>query len=145
AGSVDAVAFVPSLTARSNTHGPAMLQMNTGFVLEGFPSMGAWVTFALGTESQNLPAFVAIPDPRGMPPSGPANWTNGFLPAAYQGTAFNTEKPIANLNPPRGASADSEKDVRDFLAKLNDEHRQRNPGHSELSARIAANELAARM
>src|SRR5687768_6322076 len=79
---VDDIAFIHSLTARSNTHGPAMIQMNTGFVLEGFPSMGSWITYALGTENHNLPAYVAIPDPRGMPPSGPANWTNGFLPAA---------------------------------------------------------------
>src|SRR5262249_47525689 len=77
---VDDLCFIHSLTARSNTHGPAMLQMSTGFILEGFPSIGAWTTYALGTENQDLPAFVAIPDPRGMPPSGPANWSNGFLP-----------------------------------------------------------------
>src|SRR5436190_4434438 len=100
----DDIAFVHSLTARSNTHGPAMLQMNTGFVFEGFPSMGAWATFALGTENQDLPAFVSIPDPRGLPPSGPAHWTTGFLPAAYQGVAFNTDKPIANLSSPPGSS-----------------------------------------
>jgi hypothetical protein len=144
-GLVDEMAFVHSLTARSNTHGPAMLQMNTGFILEGFPSVGAWVTYALGTRNQDLPAFVAIPDPRGMPPSGPANWSNGFLPAAVQGTAFNTDRPIANLKPPSGPDSAKEKDVREFLARLNDEHRQRNPGHSELSARIAAYELAGRM
>ena len=96
------MAFIHSLTARSNTHGPAMLQMNTGFVLEGFPSMGAWVTYGLGTDNQDLPAFVAIPDPRGMPPSGPANWASGFLPAAFQGTAFNADQPIANLRAPEG-------------------------------------------
>ena len=71
---VDDIAFVHSLTARSNTHGPAMLQMNTGFVVDGFPSMGAWATYALGTTNQDLPAFVAIPDMRGLPPNGPANW-----------------------------------------------------------------------
>ncbi len=142
---VDDLAFIHSLTARSNTHGPAMLQMNTGFILEGFPSMGSWVSYALGTQNQDLPAFVAIPDSRGLPPSGPANWSNGFLPAAFQGTAFSTERAIANLKPPAGSSAAQEKDVRDFLARLNDEHRQRNPGHSELNARIAAYELAARM
>ncbi|HEV3260709.1 MAG TPA: DUF1501 domain-containing protein [Gemmataceae bacterium] len=145
AGCVDDMAFIHSLTARSNTHGPAMLQMNTGFVLEGFPSTGAWVTYALGTENQNLPAFVAIPDPRGMPPSGPANWSNGFLPAAFQGTAFSADQPIANLNAPKGTSATGEKDVRDFLDRLNEEHLSRNPGHSELRTRIAAYELAARM
>src|SRR5437016_5993007 len=119
---VDDIAFVHSLTARSNTHGPAMLQMNTGFILEGFPSMGAWTTYALGTVNRDLPAFVAIPDPRGMPPSGPANWTNGFLPGAFQGTAFNSDRPIANLAPPRGAAPDAERDVRDFLGRLNEGH-----------------------
>ena len=74
---VDDIAFVHSLTARSNTHGPGMLQMNTGFVLEGFPSMGAWTTYALGSATQDLPAFVAIPDMRGLPPNGPANWSAG--------------------------------------------------------------------
>ncbi len=142
---VDDITFIHSLTARSNTHGPAMLQMNTGFILEGFPSMGAWTTYALGTENQNLPAFVAIPDPRGMPPSGPANWTNGFLPAAYQGVAFNTDRPIANLQPSRGNPPQAERDLADFLDRLNREHAARNPGHSELVARIGTYELAARM
>jgi hypothetical protein len=142
---VDDMAFIHSLTAKSNTHGPAMLQMNTGFVVDGFPSMGAWATYALGTENQDLPAFVAIPDERGDPPNGPANWGSGFLPAAYQGTAFNSVKPIANLNPPRGATAQGEKGVRNFLKTLNQGYEQQNPGHSELSARMAAYELAARM
>src|SRR5262249_6257619 len=141
---VDDIAFVHSLTAKSNTHGPAMLQMNTGFVVDGFPSMGAWLTYALGTENQNLPAFVAIPDVRGYPPNGPENWAAGFLPPAYQGTALNAETPIANLNPPKGSSLQDEKQVRDFIQKLNASHAAQNPGHSELTARIAAYELAAR-
>ncbi len=142
---VDDMAFVHSLTAKSNTHGPAMLQMNTGFVLEGFPSMGAWTTYALGTENQNLPAFVAIPDVRGLPPSGPANWSNGFLPAAFQGTAFSSDRPIANLNMPNGSTPRREKDVRAFLNRLNEDYLQKHPGQSELQGRIAAYELAARM
>lgn len=142
---VDDIAFIHSLTAKSNTHGPAMLQMNTGFVVDGFPSMGAWVTYALGTENQDLPAFVAIPDMRGYPPNGPGNWNAGFLPAAYQGTAFNTETPIANLRSPQGATPQGEKRLRDFLNTLNREHLRANPGHSDLSARVAAYELAARM
>jgi hypothetical protein len=142
---VDDIAFVHSLTAKSNTHGPAMLQMNTGFVVDGFPSMGAWVTYALGTENQDLPAFVAIPDMRGYPPNGPGNWNSGFLPAAYQGTAFNTETPIANLRSPQGATPQGEKRLRDFLGVLNREHLRENPGHSDLNARVAAYELAARM
>lgn len=142
---VDDICFIHSLTAKSNTHGPAMLQMNTGFVLDGFPSMGAWATYALGTENQDLPAFVAIPDVRGLPPNGPANWNSGFLPAAYQGTAFNAETPIANLNAPKGSSSQGERQVRDLLAMLNHEYLEQHPGHTDLAARIAAYELAARM
>jgi hypothetical protein len=142
---VDDIAFIHSLTAKSNTHGPAMLQMNTGFVLEGFPSMGAWATYALGTDNQNLPAFVAIHDRRGLPPNGPANWSAGFLPAAYQGTSFNTDRPIADLQSPAGTTPQEEKRVRDYLLNLNRDFSQRNPGHSDLSARIAAYQLAARM
>lgn len=142
---VDDIAFLHAMTARSNTHGPGLLQMNTGFVLEGFPSAGAWVGYALGSQSQDLPAYVAIPDVRGAPPNGPANWNSGFLPAAYQGTAFNTERPIPNLEPPKGSEASAEADVRGFLNRLNGEHAKRNPGYSDLTARIAAYELAARM
>ncbi len=142
---VDDIAFIHSLTAKSNTHGPAMLQMNTGFILEGFPSVGAWVTHALGTLNQNLPAFVAIPDPRGMPPNGPANWSSGFLPATFQGTPFSHDQPIANLKSPKGASAAEERELREFLATVNHEHLRHNPGQTELSARIGAYELAARM
>lgn len=142
---VDDIAFLHAMTARSNTHGPGLLQMNTGFILEGFPSAGSWVGYALGSESQDLPAFVAIPDVRGAPPNGPANWNSGFLPAAYQGTAFNTEHPIPNLQPPKGSEAAAEADVRGFLNRLNSEHAKRNPGYSDLTARIAAYELAARM
>lgn len=122
-----------------------MLQMNTGFVTEGFPSIGAWATYALGTENQDLPAFVAIPDVRGLPPNGPANWNAGFLPAAYQGTAFNTVTPIANLSPPAGSTAAGERQIRNFLGRLNRAHLERNPGQSDLAARIGAYALAARM
>ncbi len=142
---VDEMCFIHSLTARSNTHGPAELQMNTGFTAEGFPSIGAWTSYALGTENQDLPAYVAITDPRGVPQSGPLNWTNGFLPAAFQGTNFNADQPIANLARPKTVSADADVATRDFLKLLNDEHLKQNPGDTELSARIAAYELAARM
>lgn len=142
---VDDIAFVHSLTARSNTHGPAMLQMNTGFIQEGFPSMGSWVVHALGTENRDLPAFVSIPDVRGLPPSGPANWTNGFLPAAFQGTSFNATRPIANLERPAGTTPAGERDLAGFLNRLNEEHARRNPGQEELNARIAAYALAGRL
>ena len=141
----DEMCFLHSMTAKANTHGPAEAQMNTGFTQEGFPSTGAWISYALGSENKELPAFVAIPDPRGVPQMGPANWSNGFLPAVFQGTAFSADKPIPNLRRPAQVSPNAERDVRDFLKVLNDEHLKRNPGDTELSARIASYELAARM
>jgi hypothetical protein len=145
AAHADDLCFIHSLTSKTNTHGPGEMFMSTGFTLEGFPSMGGWVTYALGTEDQDLPAYVAIPDPRGDPQQGPANWTNGFLPAAYQGTAFNAGRPISHLARPTSISPDDDAATRDFFRLLNDEHLRRNPGDTELSARIAAYELAGRM
>src|SRR5262245_60898893 len=142
---VDDFCFIHSLTSRTNTHGPGECHMSTGFALEGYPSAGSWVTYALGSESQNLPAYVAIPDPRGVPQQGPSNWTNGFLPAVFQGTVFNADQPIANLARPRQVPEASDRSARDFLKRLNDAHLQRHPEDTELSARIAAYELAARM
>jgi len=141
----DEMCFIHSMTAKSNTHGPAENQMSTGFTLDGFPSAGAWVTYALGSENQNLPAFVAIPDPRGVPQIGPRHWGSAFLPAVFQGTAFNAQKPIPNLARPAGISAAEEQDTRTFLQRLNERHLERNPGDSELAARISAYELAAKM
>ena len=145
AARADDMCFVHSLTSKTNTHGPGEMFMSTGFTLEGFPSMGAWVSYALGTDNQDLPAYVAIPDPRGDPQQGPANWTNGFLPAAFQGTAFNAERPNNQLARPKQIALGDDAAARDFLRLLNDEHLRRNPGDAELSARIAAYELAGRM
>jgi hypothetical protein len=141
----DEFCFIHSMTAKANTHGPAENQMSTGFILDGFPSMGSWVTYALGSENQNLPAFVAIPDPRGVPQVGPNHWNAAFLPAVFQGTAFNADKPIPNLDTPREISPSAERGTRDFLKLLNDRHLSRHPGDTELSARIASYELAAKM
>jgi hypothetical protein len=141
----DDLCFVHSMTAKSNTHGPAENQMSTGFILDGFPSMGAWTSYALGTENQDLPAFVAIPDPRGVPQVGPNHWSAGFLPAVFQGVSFNADKPIPNLATPAEIAPRSEMRARDFLRYLNDRHLSNHPGDSELSARIASYELAARM
>jgi hypothetical protein len=141
----DDLCFVHSLTSKTNTHGPGEMFMSTGFTLEGFPSIGSWVSYALGTEDQDLPAYVAIPDPRGGPQQGPANWTNGFLPAVFQGTAFNADHPIRHLERPADVSPGADLAAKDFLRVLNDEHLRRNPGDTELTARIAAYELAARM
>ncbi|HEX5271296.1 MAG TPA: DUF1501 domain-containing protein [Gemmataceae bacterium] len=145
AGLADEMCFVHSMTAKSNTHGPAENQMSTGFTLDGFPSAGAWVSYALGAECDDLPAFVAVPDPRGVPQVGPNNWGSAFLPAVYQGTAFNADKPIPNLARPPEVSPAAEADTRDFLRTLNERHLERHPGDTELAARIAAYELAARM
>lgn len=142
---VDDMCFVHSMTARSNTHGPAENQMSTGFTLDGFPSMGAWVSYALGAETADLPAFVAIPDPRGVPQTGPNNWSAGFLPAMFQGTAFNADKPIPHLARPQTISSSAENATRDYLKFLNDAHLKEHPGDTMLGARIASYELAARM
>lgn len=142
---VDEMCFIHSLTSKSNTHGPGESYANTGFTLEGFPSAGSWVTYALGTENQNLPAFVAIPDPRGIPQVGPANWSNGFLPAVFQGTAFNAESAIPHLRPTEKLRDGDDQAARDLLKQLNEEHLRLRPGDTALSARIASYELAARL
>jgi hypothetical protein len=141
----DDFCFIHSMTARSNTHGPAENQMSTGFTLDGFPSMGAWVSYALGTECSDLPAFVAIPDPRGVPQIGPRQWSSAFLPGVFQGTPFNADKPIPNLNRPESISETAAHSTRDFLKFINDKHLEKHPGDTDLSARIASYELAAKM
>lgn len=144
-GLVDDISFVHTLTNKSNTHGPAENFLSTGFVLDGFPSIGAWATFALGTENQNLPAFVAIPDPRGVPQASVNNWGPGFLPAVFQGTPFSSSKPIQNLSAPANITKTKDKAARSLLSMLNEQHFKQNPGDSNLAARIASYELAARM
>jgi hypothetical protein len=141
----DEICFFHSLTNKSNTHGPAENVMNTGFAFDGFPSMGAWINFALGSESQDLPAFVAIEDPRGMPQSGPNNWASGFLPAAFQGTAFSTTKPIRYLDRPEAIPVDVDRAAREALRFLEREHQSRFRGDLNLAARVASYELAGRM
>ena len=141
----DEICFFHSLTNKSNTHGPAENVMNTGFTFDGFPSMGAWINFALGSENQNLPSFVAIEDPRGMPQSGPNNWAGGFLPAAFQGTPLSTTKPIRYLNRPDAISAETDTTARQALRFLEEKNQERFPGDQQLAARIASYELGARM
>lgn len=147
---VDDMCFIHSTVSKSNVHGPAIFLMNSGMILSGFPSMGSWVTYGLGTENKNLPAFVVLPDPRGFPMNGPINWGAGFLPATYQGVPLATRAsapPIHNLFPPADEriSPESERDTFQFLHTLNREHARRRPGDGELEARINAYELAARM
>ena len=141
----DDMCFLHGMTSKTNTHGPGENFMSTGFTLDGFPSIGAWLTYALGSENQDLPAYVAIPDPRGTPQSSVNNWGPGFLPAAFQGTDFNATKPIRNLARPAALPAETDRATRDFLARLNARHWERFPGDTQLAARISSYELAARM
>lgn len=141
----DEMCFVHSMTSKTNTHGPGETFMSTGNTLDGFPSMGAWVIYALGTENQNLPAFVAIPDPRGKPQASVNNWGPGFLPAVYQGTDFNAAQPIRNLSRPEQLDAATDDATRDYLQRLNRHQLERFPGDTELAARISSYELAAKM
>ena len=145
---VDDMAFIHSMQSKSALHGPAMFMMNSGFLLPGFPSMGAWVTYGLGSENADLPAFVVLPDPRGLPPGGVVNWGAGFLPAVHQGTVIETaagKAPIADLFPAQPRGADTEREGRDFLQKLNAAHASARSGDTMLEARIASYELAARL
>lgn len=141
----DELAFVHSLTSKTNTHGPGENFLSTGFVEDGFPSLGGWVTYALGSENQDLPAFVAIPDPRGVPQASVNNWGSGFLPAEFQGTSFNAQRPIRHLTPPGDVSATADRAAAGLLRALNRRHQRQHPGDRQLAARIASFELAARM
>jgi uncharacterized protein (DUF1501 family) len=142
---VDDMAFIHSMTSRTNTHGPGCVLMNTGHAQEGFPSAGAWLGYALGSANDNLPTYVALPDLRGEPPNGKANWSNGFLPAKHQAMVMAAHLHIRNLQRPAGISAEEEQATRQFLHQLNQEHLVANPGDSSLNARIAAYALAAQM
>ncbi|CAN5332310.1 DUF1501 domain-containing protein [soil metagenome] len=141
----DEIAFIHSLTSKSNTHGPAENFLSSGFVQDGFPSIGSWVSYALGSENQDLPAFVAIPDPRGVPQAGSNNWGSGFLRAEFQGTPFSTKEPIQHLTPPTGISANADRAARSLLQQMNQRHLEQHQGDGRLAARIASYELAARM
>lgn len=148
---VDDMAFIYSMRSTTALHGPGCFQMNTGQSMPGFPSMGSWVTYGLGSGNANLPSFVVLPDPRGLPPGGIINWGAGFLPAVYQATTLDTadpEEPIADLFPPvshRAATPQSKDAGLKFLQQLNQLHRQSRSGNSQLDARIKAYELAARL
>ena len=147
---VDDIAFVHSMVGKSNVHGPATFMQNTGFVLPGFPHMGAWISYGLGSLNNNLPTFVVLPDVRGFAPNGPANWSAGFLPAVHQGTMIRVGKPnpIYDLFPPDSArfiTRDSERDTQSVLKQLNTSYRDIRDGDSRLDARIAAYEMAARL
>src|SRR6185436_12467299 len=145
-GHVDDIAFVRSVYGQSNDHVQATYEMQTGQVRMGYPSLGSWVTYGLGSENASLPAYVVIQDARGGPLGGPNDWSAGFIPAAYQGTLFrSTGDPIVDLKPPAGLSAEDQRARLDTLARLNELDMQKFPGNSELAARISSYELAYRM
>ncbi len=141
----DDFCFFHALHTETSAHPTGENFFATGSTLEGFPSFGAWVTYALGSDNEDLPGFVAINDPRGKPRSGKNNWGNGFLPAAFQGTDFNAAHPPANLSRPTGVSAKTDQRIGSFLEKMNARHLDRFPGDNDLAARIASYELAGRM
>jgi len=143
---VDELALLRSVVGQSNDHVQAHYEMSTGMIRMGYPSMGAWISYGLGSENQNLPAYVVIYDAHGGPFGGPANWSSGFMPAAYQGTVFRASGvPIIDLKPPDSVSPEQQKDRLGLLEKLNEMDARKYPGNSELSARIASYELAYRM
>lgn len=142
----DELAVMRSVFSKSNDHVQAFYALSSGMIRMGFPSIGSWVTYGLGSESQSLPAFVVIYDGRGAPFGGPSNWSAGFMPAAYQGTVFRPSgAPILDLQPPSRVSQDEQRARLDLLEKLNRIDLERNPGNSELGARIESYELAYRM
>jgi hypothetical protein len=141
----DQMCFIHSLTAKNSAHTQAENFLSSGFVFEGYPSLGAWTTYALGSPNENLPAFVAIADPRGRTEAGANNWGSGFLPAAFQGTSFSVDQPPRNLRAPAGIGAGADAAARDLLARFNEDHLARFPDDTHLAARIASYELAGRM
>jgi hypothetical protein len=144
-GLADDLCFFHSLHTDTSAHPQGENFINTGFTNEGFPSLGAWATYALGTENQELPAFVAINDPRGLARSGKNNFGNGFLPAAFQGTDFNAQLPPANLMRPPSLSQQADQQTKELLSRLNSRHLEAFPGDADLAGRIASYELAGKM
>jgi hypothetical protein len=145
---VDRMAFIHSGFTESNNHSPALFAMNTGFARMGFPCVGSWVTYGLGAESRDLPAFVVMSDPkgRGLPKGHAANWSAGFLPGVYQGTHLRpTGDPIDNLKLPAHMNSTTQRGQLDLLQQLNSIHQQQHPAEADLAARIESFELAFRM
>lgn len=142
---VDDVCFYRGLQATSVNHPTALYHLNTGNRFGGDPAIGSWVSYGLGTENQNLPSFVVLPD-LAYPQGGAANWSNGFLPAYYQGTPLRSQgAPVLDMNPPAYVDPAQQRANLDYLGTLNAAHQQRHPEHDELAARIESYELAFRM
>jgi hypothetical protein len=141
---VDDIAFIRSCWCTSTIHAPAMYELHSGRTLMGYPSLGSWVTYGLGSASENLPAYCVMTQPEGTPEGGAPCWGAGFLPAVYQGTLLRRgSSPILNLRPPPGVSPDQQRRTLDLIKRMNEI--DLSPDDSELSARIASYELAFRM
>lgn len=142
---VDEMCFYRGCQVESVNHPTACYQVNTGNRFGGDPGVGAWVTYGLGSENENLPGFVVLPR-TAYPQGGAANWSNGFLPADFQGTPLRPQgSPILDLNPPPGVTRERQRKNLDLLGKLNQQHLKGRPGRSELEARMSSYELAFRM
>ena len=142
----DKLTVIRSMAAKSANHMPAIAQMNSGFVLTGFPTMGAWVSYGLGSESQDLPAYVVLPDPRSLPWGGSLNWSSAFLPATHQGTPFRTSgEPVPDLTTPNNVPPASRAAGLEWLEKMHRKYQQDHPGDTALDARLRSYELAAKM
>lgn len=145
-GIADDITLVRSMTTESVDHESALRLIHSGKFLAGMPAWGAWLVYALGSGNANLPAYVVLTDPGGLPVDGEKNWTSGWLPAVYQGTAFRSGRsPVFNLVPPAGALPAARRRQLELLAEFNRRHIERHPANSELAARIANVETAARM
>jgi hypothetical protein len=142
----DDLCVIRSMYADTAAHASGCLQMNTGNVTIGKPSLGSWLSYGLGSETDTLPSFVVMTDPRGGPIGSASNWTAGYMPAAYQGTLFrSTGSPLLDLATPAGVGPRTQRDALDLLARLNHEHLSERPAESELAARIYTYELAYQM
>ena len=147
---VDEMAFLMAMTTKTSVHGPGSYMMNTGFVLPGFPCMGSWISYGLGSLTDNLPTFVVLPDVRGLPYNQKGNFSSGFLPSRHQGTIINagSPQPVPDLfADPRHTFASKEGDqaTMSLLQKMNRQHAAMHPEDTRLEARIASYELAAKM
>ncbi len=143
---VDDIALIRSMFTTHFTHEPALFIMQTGRMLSGRPSMGAWVVYGLGSENQNLPAYVVLDDPKALPINGIQNWESGWLPPVFQGTRMRSEgSPLLNLQPRKEFPGRVLEETRSILNQLDRDHRSKHPGYPELDARISSYELAARM
>lgn len=146
AGVADDVTLVRSMHTGHNNHTEALVMLNTGKIFTGRPALGSWVSYALGTENQNLPAYVVLRDPAGYNTSGTLLWQNAWLPAVHRGTEVSTRgAPVLHLHPTKPVADESRRAQLDLLARLNREHQQAYPGEPDLEARIRNYELAARM